>query len=167
MAPTSHHRSDLVGASERSIALPGRKTTTRVTFQEPARQAVLARLAGTRPVHAYLNLENITGTGLHGTYQVYVEVPAGAKPPAGQTQLFAGILSTFGVRKASHKDGQHAGSGTTTVLDITPLIAKLHQELGWDGQHLDVTLVPEVPPGRKEVMPPSDLNIGRVSVYYS
>jgi tyrosinase len=81
--------------------------------------------------------------------------------------LLAGILSTFGVRKASRKDGPHGGSGTTTVLEITPLIAQLHKERGWDGHHLDVTLVPEIPPGRKEVMPPSDLKIGRVSVYYS
>jgi tyrosinase len=161
MAPTSPHP-DLVGASENSIALPSARTTTRVTFQEPARQAVLARVAGKRPVNAYLNLENVTGSALHGSYQVYIDVPSSGTQP-----LLAGIMSTFGVRKASQKDGPHGGSGITTVLEITPLIQKLHHERGWDGHHLDVTLVPEVPPGRKEVMPPSDLKIGRVSVYYS
>jgi tyrosinase len=198
MALTSP-RADLVGASEPSIPLPGAKITTRVNFLQAARQAVLARLAGKRPVHAHLNLEHITGSGVHGSYQVYIEVPpaAGAAPapapapapgtapaapvatapgasaatapgaPAGHAPLFAGILSTFGVRKASLKDGPHGGSGITTVLDITPLIHKLHDEHGWDGHHLDVTLVPEIPPGRKEPMPPSDLKIGRVSVFYS
>ena len=164
-----------------------------MNFLQAARQAVLARLAGKRPVHAHLNLEHITGSGVHGSYQVYIEVPSapGAAPapgtapaapaatapgasaatapgaPAGHAPLFAGILSTFGVRKASLKDGPHGGSGITTVLDITPLIHKLHDEHGWDGHHLDVTLVPEIPPGRKEPMPASDLKIGRVSVFYS
>jgi hypothetical protein len=202
MALTSP-RADLVGASEPSIPLPGAKITTRVNMLQAARQAVLARLAGKRPVHAHLNLEHITGSGVHGSYQVYIEVPSapgvasrtgpgaapgtgpGAAPGAapgsasgapagtahgasgGHAPLFAGILSTFGVRKASLKDGPHGGSGITTVLDISPLIHKLHDQHGWDGHHLDVTLVPEVPPGRKEPMPPSDLKIGRVSVYYS
>ena len=153
---------DLVGASAASIALPGRRTTTRVTFHQPARQAVLARIDGKRPVNAYLNVENVTGSGLHGTYEVFVNTPAGDQEP-----LLAGHMSTFGVKKASRKDGPHGGSGTTTVLEITPLIKRLHEERGWDGQHLDVILVPEVPPGRKEPMPPSDLQIGRVSIYYS
>jgi tyrosinase len=165
MAPTSPSP-DLVGASDPSVALPGVKTTTRVTFQEAARQAVLARIAGKRPVKAYLNLEHVTGSGLHGTYQVFIDVPHIGAAPAEQPPLLAGIMSTFGVRKASLKDGPHGGSGITTVLEITPLIAQLHHERAWDGHHLDVTLVPEVPPGRTEVMPPSDLKIGRVSVYY-
>jgi hypothetical protein len=71
------------------------------------------------------------------------------------------------VRKASQPDGLHGGSGITTVLDISRLIQKLHEERGWDGHHLDVTLVPEVPPGKKEPMPAGDLKLGRVSVYYS
>jgi tyrosinase len=182
----------MVGASEPSIALAGTRTTTRVTFLDSVRQAVLARLAGKRPVHAHLNLEHVTGSGLHGTYQVFIDVPAaagtaapgaapgttagaapGAAPgaaagtPSGHAPLFAGILSTFGVRKASQPDGPHGGSGITTVLDISRLIQKLHEERGWDGHHLDVTLVPEVPPGKKEPMPAGDLKLGRVSVYYS
>ena len=81
MALTSP-RADLVGASEPSIPLPGAKITTRVNFLQAARQAVLARLAGKRPVHAHLNLEHITGSGVHGSYQVYIDVPpaAGAAP---------------------------------------------------------------------------------------
>jgi tyrosinase len=153
---------DLVGASEAPVALPGKRTTTRVMLHQPARHAVLARVAGKRPVNAYLNLENITGSGLHGTYQVFVNTSGADHKP-----LLAGHMSTFGVKKASRKDGPHGGSGTSTVLEITALIQRLHEERGWDGQHLDVTLVPDVPPGRKEPMPPSDLQVGRVSIYYS
>jgi tyrosinase len=154
----------MVGASDPAIAVAGHTTRTRVTFHQPARQAVLDRIAGTRPVNAYLNLENITGSGLHGSYEVYVDVPGA---PPGQPPLLAGDLSTFGVRRASRKDGPHGGNGITTVLDISPLIEKLHHERGWDGQHLDVTIVRADAPGVTTPPPPTDLKVGRVSVYYS
>jgi tyrosinase len=160
-------QADMVGASEPSIALPGTKITTHVAFLQQAREAVLARLAGKRRANAYLNLEHVTGSGLHGTYKVYINIPAAAGAQPAPEPLYAGLLSTFGVRKASLKDNPHGGSGITTVLDITKLIHKLHDEHSWDGHHLEVTLVPEVPPGRTEPLPPSDLKIGRVSVYYS
>ncbi len=161
-------RPDLVGASELSIALPRhRTTTTRVTFHQPARQAVLARVGNTRPVNAFLNIENVTGSGLHGSYEVYVDVPSAGAPAADHKPLLAGHLSTFGVRAASRADGPHGGSGITTVLDVTPLIHTLHSEKGWDGQHLDVTLVPKVVGSQAPDETPSDLKIGRVSIYYS
>src|SRR5208283_2423784 len=160
-------RPELVGASGPSIALAGATTTTRVTYQEPARQAATARLAGARPVNAFLNLENVTGSGLHGSYEVYIDVPSNGATPPGQAPLLAGHLSTFGVRKASRPDSPHGGSGITTVLEITPLIEQLHHERGWDGHHLDVTLVRKVPPCGGGGETESDLKIGRVSVYYS
>jgi tyrosinase len=161
-------RPDLVGASETSIAVQRHHhTTTRVTFHQPARQAVLARVGTSRPVNAFLNLENVTGSGLHGSYEVYVDVPQTDATPAGHKPLLAGHLSTFGVRAASMADGPHAGSGNTTVLDVTKQIHALHSEHGWDGQHLDVTLVPKIVGSQKPDQTPSDLKIGRVSVYYS
>ncbi len=165
MATTSP-RPELVGASEPAIALAGATTTSRVTFQEPARLAATARLGGARPVKAFLNFENVTGSGLHGSYEVYINVPSAGASPPGPAPLLAGHLSTFGVRKASRPDSPHGGSGITTVLEITKLIEQLHHERGWDGHHLDVTLVHKVPPGGVRGDQGSDLQIGRVSVYY-
>ena len=161
-------RPDLVGASDLSIAVNRRHhTTARVTFHQPARQAVLARVGTSRPVNAYLNIENVTGSGLHGSYEVYVDVPRSGAVSAEHRPLLAGHLSTFGVKAASRADGAHAGSGITTVLDISRLMRDLHDAPGWDGQHLDVTLVPKVVGSQKPDETPSDLKIGRVSVYYS
>ncbi len=161
-------RPDLVGASELSVAVHRHHhTRTRVTFHQPARQAVLARVGTSRPVNAYLNIENVTGSGLHGSYEVYVDVPQTGAAPPDHKPILAGHLSTFGVKAASRPDGAHAGSGITTVLDVTSQIQALHNEHGWDGQHLDVTLVPKIVGSQKPDETPSDLKIGRVSVYYS
>ena len=63
--------------------------------------------------------------------------------------------------RTAWRQRHHHGSGHQ------PTYSQLHEERGWDGHHLDVTLVPEVPPGKQEPMPAGDLKIGRVSVYYS
>ena len=161
-------RSDLVGASDPSIALNAPSTTTRVTFQESALQAALARITGEqRHVSAFLNLENLTGSAVHGNYEVYINAPAIADQPNAHPPLLAGHLSTFGVRKASDPDNPHGGSGITTVLDISKLVHQLRHERGWDGRHLDVTIVHKDPPGVARPTAPTDLKVGRVSVYYS
>jgi tyrosinase len=149
----------LVGTSDPLVPLTGAATSVNVAFNQPARQAAIARLAAARPVRAFLNLENITGTGQYGNYEVYINAP-NATP---SEPLFAGHLSTFGVRKASRSDGPHGGSGITTVLEITPLIDRLHRERNWDGAHLDVRFVP----ARGTAASTEGLKIGRVSVYYS
>ena len=68
--------------------------------------------APTEKPQAFLNIENVTGTGQHGSYEVYVGVPGA---PATQAPLLAGQLSTFGVHVASQPDGPHGGSGITTA----------------------------------------------------
>jgi tyrosinase len=159
MTATPPQQPELVGTSEPMVALTGAASSVRVAFNQPARQAATARLRAARPVRAFLNLENITGTGQHGNYEVYVDAP-NATP---REPLFAGYLSTFGVRKASRADSAHGGSGVTTVLEITPLIDRLHRERNWDGAHLDVRFVP-VPGTATSV---EGLKIGRISIYYS
>jgi tyrosinase len=160
MAPSPQ----LVAASQPGIAITGPRTTVRVPFNQPARQSAVARFGATRPVRAYLNLENITGTGIYGSYEVYIDAPpAAGKPDA--PPLLAGHLSTFGVRKASRADSPHGGAGITSVLDITSVIDELHRDRAWDGSHLDVSFVPSSPPAASAQSQP--LTIGRISVYYS
>jgi tyrosinase len=154
----------LVGASPTAIALSGPSTSVRVAFDRPSRLAAIARLAGARPVRAFLNLENITGTGLHGSYEVYIDAPSTDPTAAGRPPLLAGHLSTFGVHKASLPSGPHAGSGITSVLEISPLIEQLDRERGWDGAHLDLTFVRK---GSARAAGPGGPQIGRVSVYYA
>jgi tyrosinase len=157
----------LVGASQTSIAITGPSTSVHVLFRQPARESAIVRLAGTRPARAFLNLENITGTGLYGSYEVYIDAPPTGTNGTGRSPLFAGHLSTFGVRKASLPDSPHGGSGITSVLEITSLIEQLHRDRGWDGERLEVTFVPKASGSAGREAAKMDLRIGRVSVYYS
>jgi tyrosinase len=67
-----------------------------------------------------LQLENITGTGMPGNYNVYVDFPEDERPPA-----WIGLLSTFGIERASRADPAHPGSGLSTAFDITELAADM------------------------------------------
>jgi tyrosinase len=156
----------LVGASQPNIAVSGARTTAEVPFNQPARQAAMSRFAVKRPVKAYLNIENVTGSGIHGTYDVYIDVPHSGKP-ATDTPLLAGHLSTFGVREASRSDSPHGGSGITSVLDISSIVEQLHRERGWNGSQLDVSFVPSGPSDAERAPPQATLRIGRISVYYA
>jgi len=156
----------LVAASQPNIPVSGASTTARVPFNQAARQSAIARFAVKRPVRAFLNLENVTGTGIYGSYDVYVDAPHAGKP-SGDSPLLAGHLSTFGVRKASRSDSPHGGGGITSVLDITSVIEQLHRDRNWDGSQLDVTFVPSRPPDAERAKSESPLTIGRISVYYA
>jgi tyrosinase len=163
-----------VGSSGKtSIPLRGALTTIPVDFDDMTVQAAhrrLATAAAPRPVRAYLNLENVSGTGHPGTYRILIDVPRGGRQPSPQHALFAGLLSTFGVHAASRAGGRHDGSGITTVLEITHLVEQLRKEHRWDEKHLHVFVVKE----QRDEMPiamararDANLKIGRVSVYYS
>lgn len=154
----------LVGASQPAVALAGPSTSVRVTFHQAERKRAVTRLAGARSVRAFLNLENVTGAGQHGSFDVYIDAPPAVSADRQRLPLLAGQLSTFGVHKASQLTSPHGGSGITSVLEITPLIEQLHRERNWDGAHLDVTFVKKDTP---RATTGTNLHIGRVSVYYA
>jgi len=163
-----------VGSSQQtSIPLTGPLTTIHVDFDQPTVQAAHRRLAAAaaqRPARAYLNLENVSGTGRPGTYKVYIDVPRAGQEPSLQHAQFAGLLSTFGVEAASRAEARHGGSGITTVLEITHLVENFRAEHRWDEKRLHVFVVKE----ERGEMPlamararDANLKIGRVSIYYS
>jgi tyrosinase len=162
-----------VGLSGVSIPLTGTLTTINVDFDEPTVHAARRRLesaAAQRPPRVYLNLENISGTGHPGTYDVYIDIPRAGQAPDPRHALFAGLLTTFGVQAASRSRGRHSGSGITTVLEITHLVEQLRAEHRWDEKRLHVFVVKEVHDGMPvaaERVQNAKLKIGRVSVYYS
>ncbi|MBV8888338.1 MAG: tyrosinase family protein [Alphaproteobacteria bacterium] len=167
---------ELVGASA-PIVLDSAASTAAVAFRPQAAQTARARTSALRPTRTFLNLENVTGTGRLPRYDVYIDVvtpaqaspaqtsPAQTLPPqptGGGPGLFAGSLSTFGVQKATRPGGPHGGSGITTVLDITDLVEQLRREQRWDESGLQVTFVRR----GQQSAPTSNLQVGRVSVYY-
>jgi tyrosinase len=147
-------------------------TAAEVVFDQPTVQAArqsLAALAAPRPARAYLNLENVTGTGRPGTYEVYIDVPAPGQQPSPDNGLFVGLMSTFGVEIASRPSGPQAGSGITTVLEITDQVETLRSQHRWDESRLHVLFVQEHPPEMPlaaATAAQAHLTVGRISVYY-
>ena len=163
---------ELAGASTGPVALEGDVTRTTVSMQ--TQQMTRSFLESTKPTpqHVYLNLENITGTGNPGDYKVYVYRPNNEKE-----QMLAGVLTTFGLERASNPELSHGGSGIHHVFDIT----KLAGALGLTGGTADQVQVSFVREGMKPATqrapaglenfvrrdkPDTAIKVGRVSVYY-
>jgi tyrosinase len=109
---------------------------------------------------AFLNFENIVGTGVAPIYDVYLNLPNTADKDADRTDFFAGSLPMFGVAASSIPDVHQSGSGTHYVLHITELLNKLRARPDWNEGELRVTLVP-----RGDLPQDASVTIGRVSLY--
>jgi hypothetical protein len=124
------------------------------------------------PKHIYLSLENITGVGTPGNYKVYVDMPGDGKEP-----MLAGIMTTFGLERASDPSRDHGGSGLSHVFEITDLAGQLGLTTG-TVSHLKVSFVRmEAAPVSTESVPgledyaapvdrPTSIKVGRVNLFY-
>ena len=90
---------------------------------------------------------------------VHLDLPEGAKPGENR-QYLAGNIALFGLRRASMKDGQHAGEGLTFILDATPVIDQLHLKNEFDVESLQVSVIPADPLPEN-----ADITVGRISIY--
>jgi tyrosinase len=166
------HPPQLTGTSQVPIQLTGRITSAEVVMDRTAVQSArqkAASLAPTRRARVFLNLENVTGSGRPGTYEVYIDAPPPGQQASPDKALYAGLLPTFGVEVASRPTGPQAGSGITTVLEITDQVEILRQQHRWDESRLQVLFVNEHPQDMQLAIAraaQANLKIGRISVYY-
>jgi tyrosinase len=167
---TSQPRTELVGASNKKVTLTGSPQTATVALQEPSGPAKIRGKAAKAPVAAlgktYLQIENVVSKKSHTTYEVYVNLPA-KTGPAEYREHYAGALHLFGVRHASTRSAQHAGSGLNFSFDITDLADALKAKNAWDEKNVRVTFVPRGEGGeaRRSIPEHAPIKIGRVSVY--
>jgi tyrosinase len=154
---------ELVGASQAPVPITGSEVRTSVRLDQIVRRKVAASLTlaaeTAAPDRVFLNLENIRGLKDATRFKVYVSLPQGANP-AHYPELLAGDVSLFGVRKASLKDGEHAGQGLTHVLDISKIVDTLHLRNQLDADSLEVRIVPDKP-----VPDAAQISVGRVSIF--
>jgi len=154
---------ELVGANQGSLSIQGAEAHTSVQLNAGVRRKVSASLTAAAetapPDRVFLNLENVRGVGDSTVFQVYVGLPAGANP-ADHPENLAGSIALFGVRKASLADGEHAGQGLTSTLEITNIVDALHLNNALDVNALDVRIVPVNP-----VPADAGISIGRVSIF--
>jgi tyrosinase len=159
----------LVGENDGPEQL-GLGETLTVVHIEPTAIASLAE-AEAPPRHAYLNLEGITGTGLPGDFAVYIDLP-----DDDHGAQFIGMMTTFGLERASQSDARHGGGGLTQVFDVTEVAQRLGLTQG-DVADLSVRFVREAlaesdqaaPAGLEEYAAPAAearVRVGRVSLYY-
>lgn len=143
---------ELVGANKGRLRITSSGTAARVRLDptETARvanslvEASEARL----PDQVYLLLENVRGN--MDAYKLDVSV----------NQQSAGSISLFGLRRASLRDGAHAGTGLTFVLDISHIIDDLFVRDRLDTDSLDVRILPN-----HAVPDHAEITVDRVSIY--
>jgi len=153
---------ELIGANTQSVRLVGAEAAAPVALDAAVLGKVTASLtaaARTAPDRVFLNLENVRGVNDAVSFTVYIDVPRGGAG-AQQPELKAGSITLFGVSKATLADDTHAGDGLTFVLEITPLIDKLHLADALNVSELHVRLVP-----RRPVPEDAQISIGRISVF--
>ena len=111
---------ELAGASKGAISLEGDVTRVDVPLVEKTRTRSFLEFSIPTPRHVYLSLENITGVGIPGDYKVFLDMPDDNNEP-----MLAGVMTTFGLERASDSSRSHGGGGLSHVFDITELADKL------------------------------------------
>lgn len=143
---------ELMGASQGPLVIRGTEARTSVRLDAEVRQKVSASLASAAltaaPDRVYLSLENVRGTRDAFVLQAYVN------------DRSVGSVGLFGLRRASRRDGAHAGEGLNFVFEISDVIDALHMANALDVAALDIRLVPH-----QEIPEQAEVTVGRVSVY--
>jgi len=161
--PAKPKVTELLGASARPLKISGRVSKAAVKLDAGVRQKTTRSLAmaakTAAPDNVYIKVENVRGTFDATVLSVYLDLPEGAKPGENR-QYLAGNIALFGLRRASMKDGQHAGEGLTFILDATPVIDQLHLKNEFDVESLQVSVIPADPLPEN-----ADITVGRISIY--
>ncbi|QHO77787.1 hypothetical protein ACH79_39475 [Bradyrhizobium sp. CCBAU 051011] len=169
MAVASGARPEFGGESEGPVVLTGPTTKADVVLVPPSG----LEAATAQPRHVYLNLENITGAGIPGDYLVYIDVPDDDRPTAS----FIGVMTTFGLERASDKSLSHGGSGLSQVFEITELASQLKLSEA-NVSRLKVTFVREGVAKADADAPaeladyaavqrkPANVTVGKISLFY-
>jgi tyrosinase len=158
---------ELVGANNQPVRISGGAVETQVKLDAGVSRKLrgsfdaraLTAAGPKEPDRVFLNLENIRGVNDSAVFYVYVNLPKDAKPEDNPDHL-AGVVSLFGVRKATREDSAHGGNGINESLEISDVIDKLHLNNTLDLDHLNVRFV-----SRTGIRPEDGISVGRVSVY--
>ena len=158
---------ELVGANAAAVQISGPAVETQVRMDAGGRQKIMrsfdARALAARgtkePDRVFLNLENIRGVNDAAVFYVYVNLPKDANPQDHPDHL-AGVVSLFGVRKATDSARSHGGNGINESLEITDVVDRLHLNNALDADQLSVRFVSRTP-----IKPEDQISVERVSVY--
>lgn len=171
IAMGSGREPELAGASEAPVDLGDGVTRAKVPLSADVALVGSEEAAGDDR-RVYLELQGITGTGAAANYAVLIDMP-----DDNQVPVSVGVLSTFGVDRASQRDAPHGGSGLNQVFDITQYALPLGLVEG-NAEALDVVIQRigaqdqawGVPEGLEEVARAMEsggkVSIGRINVIF-
>lgn len=145
-------RLELLGSHDGALQITGPDTHATVRIDADVQSRTFASLASASganlPDRVYLHLENVRGTADATTLSVSVN------------QQYVGIVSLFGLRRASSVDGPHGGAGLNFIFDISQVMDNLFLADTPDVEALDVSITPNIPLADLD-----PVTVGRVSVY--
>lgn len=154
---------ELVGANGGSLPIKGVGASTMVQLDRQVWQKVSNSLATasktSAPDRVYLNVENVRGTHDATALSIFIRLPEGSDP-VEHPELLAGTVGLFGLRRATMADGKHVGGGLSFLLDISPVVDRLHLNNAMSADPLRVTIVPN-----RAVPENAVITVGRVSIY--
>jgi len=178
MAMKAMRKSQMIGAStEPSVTLGDGVASVSFALHPPAPisdigKRVLSQAGTEVEPRVHLALENVTAREkpIH-TYEVYVNVPEG-EPPRNHPELFAGLITRFGLVEASRAKGKHGDQGVNLSFDITDIVSHLRRAKSWNPDSVRVTFAPHdghedtsLASERRPVPERRPVTVGRVSVY--
>jgi tyrosinase len=158
---------EMVGATDGAIHLGVGPTSASLRLEPPSGPAAQAFAFGEDAAESpavatprlYLKVENVRAAEPSTNYDVFLNLPEGADPAQDKEHL-AGVMSTFGIARASDRDDEHGGSGLNVAFEITELVGRLRAKGALDPSSLAVTFVPR--PAEADL---PTVTVGRVSVY--
>jgi tyrosinase len=170
-APTQ--TAELAGANSGALALAADPVTTSVPLSLDRTTMSFSDSAKPKPSNVFLNVENVTGTGVPGDFLVAV-----APAASGADPIEVGVFGTFGIAKASDPEQSHGGGGLSAAFDLTEFADRIGLSDG-SATEVAVTLTPQAPPEVDTSAAPDELadvqlntatpsiSVGRVSVFFA
>jgi tyrosinase len=170
-APTQ--TAELVGANSGALALATDPVTTSVPLSLDRTTMSFSDNAKPRPSNVFLSIENVTGTGIPGSFQVAV-----APAASGADPILVGVFGTFGIAKASDPAQANGGGGLSAAFDITDTADQIGLSDG-SATEVGVTLTPQAAPDVDTSGAPDELadvqlnttapsvSVGRVGVFFA
>jgi tyrosinase len=154
----------VAGTSDAEVPLTDTVSRTEVRVTAPPDQG-LEGVAAEEAGRVFLKLEGVRGEKLAaGVFEVYVNLPEGAKPQEFRDHR-AGQISMFGVVESSQAETPHGGGGLNFSFDITNLVQRLQAKGHWRPASVHVAFAP-IPDSAGKVHPGADVSVRRVTVYY-
>lgn len=151
---------EMVGGTEDPIVLGG-EAADAVFAVTPSRPSGFGIADDEPPTRVHLVVDNVVADAPPSTnYLAILDMG----DPSDRDDYTVGVVSFFGVESTSRVETERGGHAMRVSLDITDAVARLRARGLWNEDAVRVRFEPTAPVEADE---PTQISIGRVSVFYS